>query len=457
MHPRTRLGLLVGGLVLVGAVVLASPAASPDPGEVGEPARTEATVKFVEPVPDGTTQLWPFTSRAESFDRATLPINVVVREDAAFVRGLLTKEGVGQQVEAAEAGEGDAIENESEWDESMPVQEHEEPAGIEWGRGHGANRYTYVRTTDDSRWLAQTDQLRDGSYFGSQYHLRLYGYDTGNTSWTAIQAHHEHWDWFRLRHTVDGVSSAQHYVERDFVDRGLLRGISRERYANGGAIDADGWVTVVDIESRQAPGLERASDKVGSPPTRNGAVLGLSILGLPVLGLPVLGLPVLGLVLATRTRLYPESTGVLGRLTPYHLGLFASTALLVVLVRAGGIVLEQALPGAPPWIVGTPVFLLLVVGYPAVAVLFGRRLPSEEAFAAAVLGMGAGILADYSYIGVTALPYDAVVQRLVLLFGLGLLAAGGTRWAESTLARHKYRLAGLGIWVGAILKPLLGL
>lgn len=60
-------------------------------------------------------------------------------------------------------------------DERMLARGHDEPAGIEWGRGHGANRYTFVRTEDGGRWMAQTDQLRDGSYFGVQYHLRLYG------------------------------------------------------------------------------------------------------------------------------------------------------------------------------------------------------------------------------------------------------------------------------------------
>lgn len=447
MDPRMRLGLLVGGLVVVGVLVLASPISAPAPDEVGEPTRTEATVRFVDPAPAGPAKLWPYTSRAESFDRATLPINVIVRADPASVRRLLTNEGAGQRV-----GQGSENTNERPWVERMPVHKHDEPADVEWSQGHGSIRYTYVRGEDGGRWMAQIDQLRDGSYFGSQYHIRIYGTGTGNGSWTAIQSHHEHWDWFRLRHTVDGVSTAQHYVERDLVDKGQLRGLSRERYANGGAIDADGWVTVVDIESRAPPRSERALPEQGSQSPLDATALGLSVLGLSVLGLPAFGL-----VLAAHTRLDPESPGVLGRLTPTHLALFVSTALLVPLVRAGGIGAEQAVPGAAPWLVGTPFFLLLVLGYPALAVLFGRRLPSEEAFAAAVVGMGAGILADYSYIGVTALPYDAIVHRLFLIFGLGMIAAGGTRWAEGTLARHKYRLLGLGIWVGAILKPLLGL
>lgn len=196
MHPRTRLGLLIGGLVLVGVLVLASPVTNQNPGEVGEPTRTEATVRFVEPAHDGTVELWPFTSRAESFDRTTLPINVVVREDAETVRRVLTNEG------------SRALrENDGEWETRIPEGEHDEAAGIEWGLGHGANRYTFVRTPDGGWWMAQSEQLRDGSYFGSQYHLRIYA-PASSDRWTAIQAHHEHYDWFRLRHTVDTVSGA---------------------------------------------------------------------------------------------------------------------------------------------------------------------------------------------------------------------------------------------------------
>lgn len=430
MHPRTRLGLLVGGLVLVGVFVLASPIANQNPGEVGEPTRTEETVRFVQPAQNGTVELWPFTSRAESFDRATLPINVVVREDAATVRRILTNER-----------SGTPRENDSEWETRMPEREHDEPAGIEWGRGHGANRYTYVRTSGGGQWMAQADQLRDGSYFGSQYHLRIYTPASTNR-WTAIQAHHEHWDWFRLRHSVGSVSSAQHHVERDLMDKRVVADVSRERYANGGAVDADGWVTVADLRPNVARGVEPDSGARGTRSPSNVAPLGL---------------PVLGLVLAAHVRVNAEATGVFGRLTRYHLALFASTAMLMPLVRAGGIAVEQLLPGVSPWVVGAPFFLLLVLGYPALAVLFGRHLPAEDGFATAALGMGVGILADYAYLEVTALPYDAVTQRFLLLLGLGLIAAGGTRWAEEPLRRHKYRLVGLAVWFGFIVKPLLGL
>lgn len=432
MDPRMRIGVLVGVLVLVAALVLASPATTPDRGETSTSTRTEATVKYVRPSGNSTVELWPFTSRAPSFDRATLPINLVLREDPDTVRRLLTNEGGHPRATGAD-----------EWNETVPARAHEPPAGIEWGRGHGANRYTFVRTADGGHWQAQGDQLRDGSYFGTQYHLRVYGVDSGSTAWTAIQAHHEHWDWFRLRHTVDSVSGAQHHVERDLADRRVIRDISRQRFGNGGAIDADGWATVVDLEPSAALDTTTEVDN----PARSG----------PGPGGAAIVLPVLGLVLAARTRLDPEDAGILARLDRDHVTLVGSTVALLPLVRAGGILLDRTFPGTPPWVLGAPLFLGLVVGYPAMAHTFGRDLPAEEAFAAAVLGMGAGILIDYSYTGVTALPYDAVVQRVVLLCGLGLIAAGGTRWAERPLARHRYRLVGLAIWVWAIAKPILGL
>lgn len=431
MRPRTRLGVLVGAFVLVGALVLGSPAATPESGEVHEPSGAETSRTLVQPGPDSTVELWPYTSRTRTFEPAGLPINVVVGSDAETVRQLLVADGA-VHWNATGAGVGPDVR--------AGVGRDVRP-GIEWRPGHGADRYTYVRTADGGRWLAQTHQLRDGSYFGTQYHVRVYAVETDDTPWTVAQAHHEHWDWFRLRHTVDSVAGAQYHLENDLVDKGLEENISRERYGNGGAIDADGWVTVVEPRTN-------ASDRASDGPDRRGPPL-------PPAG-GVLALSIVGAVLAVDARLDRGSAGVPGRLGRHHVALSVSTALLLPVVRVGGVTVEGALPGMSPYLVGAPFYLLLVIGYPALAVHYGRRLPSEDAFAAAVLGMGTGIMVDYAYLGVTALPYDAIVHRFVLLFGLGMIAAGGTRWATDALARHRYRLVGLVVWIGAILHPLVG-
>ncbi|MFC7194450.1 hypothetical protein ACFQL4_06885 [Halosimplex aquaticum] len=65
-------------------------------------------------------------------------------------------------------------------------------------------------------WIDETYQLHDGKYFASRYHLRVYESPYESDEWVAIQAHSDHWDWFRLRHTVHDTENAQDYVESEF-------------------------------------------------------------------------------------------------------------------------------------------------------------------------------------------------------------------------------------------------
>lgn len=126
------------------------------------------------------------------------------------------------------------------------------------------------------------------------------------------------------------------------------------------------------------------------------------------------------------------------------------------MVRIGAVATERAYPRLSPVVLGGPFYVLLVVGLPACALAFGRHVSSEDGFTASVLGMGTGVMLDYAYLGLTVVPYGALVQRLVLLSGLGLIAAGGTRWATEPVPRHRYHTVGLAVWVGALLWPLLG-
>lgn len=437
LSARSRLLLL---LVVLSAVLVFATVSPGIEGDPVEPKRPE-DVRLVEPASNGSEHLWPYTSRTRAFEGATLPINVVVRSEAATVRQVLVASG---------ASPGSALywnATAEQWEAHQTDGEAVviNGTGVQWGKSPGAARYTYVRTDGQERWMDATYQLHDGAYFGTRHHLRLYEGGTDAHRWTAVQAHHEYWDWFRLRHNVDSLATARHHVERDFMGTGLLADISRKRYANGGALDADGWVTVIDLNELVTRGPKPQSL------TPLWAVL-------PGIGLWVLifGTGRISRSLADARTAFRHGVGGT-RISRHHLALFVATALLPLVVRVGAITAERALPHTSPVVVGGPFYLLLVVGLPVCALVFGRLLPTDDAFAAAVLGMGTGLMIDYAYLGIVTLRYGAVVQRFVLLFGLGLIAAGGTRWAATSLVRHHYRIVGLVVWVGALLWPLLGL
>ena len=56
----------------------------------------------------------------------------------------------------------------------------------------------------DGEWLQQRYQLHGGTYLGTRHHIRAFA-PSERPQWTALQAHSEHWDWFRLRHIVTDV------------------------------------------------------------------------------------------------------------------------------------------------------------------------------------------------------------------------------------------------------------
>lgn len=431
---RYRPVLLAVALLVAGLFLPASPLVERTPPD----ERTIEDVRFVQLGGEESTLLWPYTSRGRTFDQATLPINVVVHDDATTVYWLLVSTPEEQRLY---------------WNGSSGVWRPGDPdrgnvtvngTGVYWTESSGSDRYTFMMDGGSRLWTDATYQIHDGSYFGSRYHLRLYEGGTGKNASTAIQAHREYWNWFRLRHEVVSLARARNHVERDFLGTGLVTEMRHERWANGGAIDADGWVTVITLRERVTAGPDRLDP---GPP-----------LGRPGLVVPLLGLAATAYltgVLATG-REYVERLRR-SRLSRRRLVLFGSTALLPLIVRSGAIAVERAVPEASPTVVGGPFYLLLVLGLPGAALLIGRHLRPAEGFSLCVLGMGTGVMADYAYLGLTVIPFGVLVQKLVLLFGLGLIGAGGARWSSRPLDRHRYHTVGAAIWAGALLWPLLGL
>ncbi|MGM0398901.1 MAG: hypothetical protein ACQEQY_07895 [Halobacteriota archaeon] len=177
---------LVALLVLSGGI----------PGDQSGSGRGEVEVRGLYNVSNGT-QLWPYTSTAHDVETRTLPINVYVNKSPAETRDILV----------GDAQHWDEVDAEREGDgESYSV--------ARWGAATGADRYAAVYADGTgSVWLGEEFQLEDGRYLGTREHIRIYGRFDG--SWSAIQAHGEYWDWFRLRHTVVDLDRARDGVVRD--------------------------------------------------------------------------------------------------------------------------------------------------------------------------------------------------------------------------------------------------
>ncbi|WP_255151084.1 hypothetical protein [Halorarius halobius] len=380
------------GSALLLAVLVAASLAAVAPGAAGDHADPAAAGEVALVGVEGHDgQLWPYTSRARAFGTATLPVNLLVEADAETVALVLV----------ADESDRWTVEHGGETREVRG-------AGGAWTATTGATRYSYVETVDGGRWVTETRQLHDGTYLGARLHVRLYQVGTGESAWTAVQAHGEHWDWFRLRHTVGSVADARYAVEHEFYGTGAVDTVHRVRVGNGGALDADGWVTVVD---------------------------------------PVGGLLVAGALVARRRDAVAAFRSAVAAGTR-HGPLAAALLAAPVGVRALAVAGETTLALAPK-LVAAPGYLALAVGVPLVAARLGRHRRPGEAFAVAAATLGVGFCLDYALLGVTRLPLAVVGHRVALVVGVGLLAAGAP-------GRSRRSLAGAGVWVAALAWALVG-
>jgi hypothetical protein len=373
---RYRRILPLVALVATGLVGTAFVGPSPPPGD-GAPA-ADRLVR-----PDGTgSYVWPYTSRRRSVDGRTLALNVLVRGDPVQVRRALE-------------GRSDVDWTAVEGDADVAV------GGSPWRPARGAARYTYVTSDTDGggRWVTAAYQLGTGAYLGRRVHVRAYPAPSGN--WTALQAHAEYWDWFRLRHTVTGVAAGGRFVERDLRDEPFVAGVSREYHGLGGG-GGDGWLTVIEF----APAA--------------------FLLGLV---LPVVG--------RSRATLADASLPV-------------AVVALVLGVRAAGVVAEGLVPTADPKLFAAVLYPVLAVGAPAVAARLARGRPPTRTALLAAAGLGAGVLLDLGGVGVTVLPVRLALHRIALAGALGLLAFGAARADRRTVA------LGAAAWVLALAAPLAG-
>lgn len=189
------LAVVVVGLALSG--FFAGPTAEPAPGDVADDSLISVA---------GDYRLWPHTSRSRSVEGRTLAINLVFHADADATRAAI---------------EGDAAAN---WEETDPDEaaatvddgdQVREFVARDWRDAHSSLRYSYVEGPTGGAWLTETFELHDGRYLGVRDHLRAYEAPDG--SYTAIQAHAEYYDWFRLRHTVPDIDAPATRLEGEFT------------------------------------------------------------------------------------------------------------------------------------------------------------------------------------------------------------------------------------------------
>ena len=437
--------MLAIATIVVVVLLLSSP--STGLGETdAHNADAPPNVRLVSIQEDSSRLLWPYTSRQRSFDTATLPINVIVKHDPSFVRSILMESDtvewtVTENVSAERIANGSSDGNASTAVESGVTING---TRIEWTDADGSTRYTYVHAngTGEGRWIDEYVQLHDGTYLGSRYHIRMYEGGSGPNAWTAMQVHREHWDWFRLRHTVDSVDGAREYIEAEFRNSPIRLEIGRTWFANRGPLDSDGWVTTIELFYRD----------LRQPMILFGPVF--------LFGFVATGLTGNSLLRAIRSALGTWLDDE--RFDVRHLVLLVSLFSVVLGVRVGAVAVENWAPGLSPKIIAGVFYPMLVVGTPVVAIAFARGLDQGASAVAAAVGFGMGILADYVYLDVAALPVEVVVHRAILVGAVAVFAAAGASESpvgirDDGVSANTLLVIGAIVWIGALLIPLLDL
>jgi hypothetical protein len=415
------LGVVAIGLAASGAFTETTdgPGTGPIEGPPGDRPVSESELLSV----DGEYELWPYTSRTESATGRTLAINVVFENDPESVVAALRDESDSQWEEPSESGTTESEPNAttegvnaSEINASdVDAELVEEVVTTDWQRAHGSTRYVYFEDeTGEGVWTDETAQLHAGTYLGTRYHVRAYGSPDG--TYTAVQAHGEYYDWFRLRHTVTDVSESARTVEDEFIASDAE--VRREyRGIEGGR--SDGWLSVIHLAAL----LPVAA--VLRPETRRSIRRAVSRMRAD----------------AVRHR----DAALLGfGLAAVYLG-----------VRAAGVALETAYPVLPPKLIAAPLYLVIAAGLPLLSWHVGSRCDPVAAFLGAAVGLGGGFLVDLASLGVAA-PPDLLAHRLAVLAAIGIIAAGRASDGDSPFVENGVAIVGVAAWILVLALPLAG-
>ena len=389
-----RTTVVVGLLVVAVGLALSGAFGGPPTEEPSSTVSEESLIAV-----EGDYRLWPYTSRSTSVRGRTLAINVVFHADAETTRAAI--EG-GAETDWQET-------NETEAETTADAEQVRAFVERDWADARSSTRYGYVEGPAGGVWLTETFELHDGTYLGARDHVRAY--ESPDGAYTAIQAHEEYYDWFRLRHTVPGIDDAAVRLEDEFIHGEVDAEVRREyRGVEGGW--SDGWISVIELAS-----LATVAGVLLRRRTRAAAV-----------------------DLARRVR--REATrhadaAVLG----------AALGAVVVGVRVAGVSLEALYPALPPKAIAGALYLALVVGIPGLVVARAQNCDPTAAGLAVPLGLGAGFVLDFAALGI-AVPPGLLVHRIALLAATGVVAVGRATADRPVLA------AGLLAWTVGLVLPL---
>jgi len=401
---RTR--LLVAFLLVIAVGALGS--AFLGPRQVDE-GRSPPPDQLIEPV-EGDTYVWPYTSRSRSTEGRTLALNVVIVGTPPEVRSVLTdRSGL----------EWSATEGDQSLNESRSVSP--------WRAARGAARYTYVGSHDGTgKWVESDYQLAAGTYLGSRTHIRAY--PGPSEDWTALQTHTEYWDWYRLRHSVTGVSEGARSLEGDLRDEPFVGEVRRVYHGQAGG-GSDRWLTVIELTAR--------TRMVGTDP---GTGVDASTTAAGALAIA----PVVAALAGLRSA---------GRDRREHLRAAAlplAVVAIVLGVRTAGVAAEGLLPAVNPKVFAGVLYPILVAGPFVAIVVLARDRPAARTALLTAGGLGAGFVFDLSVVGVRVVPVRLVLHRTALVGALGLFTLGIAGSDRRTAA------AGLAAWIGLLAASLAG-
>ena len=403
-------------IALLFVVVLAISGGSVGTAELVDSGGEDDTIE-TERLDDGT-ELWPYTSRAESVEERTLAINLLIYGDAGATERFLREQTVGdwEELDEEEADQRPGDDANLVGNQST----------LAWGSADGAVRYVWVDPPyDEPRWLSESYQLKDGTYLGDRHHVRAYT-DPVEGEWTALQAHQEYWDWFQLRHSVHTIEESQAYVELEFLDHWAVEQLSREHVGNDRSSDSDGWMTVIEL--------------------REGALAAV----VAALALGSFGVATREPARTVRRWWRDESV----QTAVSSLLVIAAIVALYTVVRVGAVAAELRFPETDPKLIAAVFYPLLVCGLPIVAYLSSRQLGSTYAFTAAVIGFVVAVFLDLTSLGVTSLTLHTFVHRIALAVAIGFIAAGASQSARRPGIEPGHVRTGVLLWLIAVVVPL---
>ncbi|WP_226482632.1 hypothetical protein [Natrinema amylolyticum] len=462
------------------------------------PAQTEQTEQRTPELvsfDDSESSFWEYLSPTKRFQKRS-PINVVVRGDIDDIERVLTDADSGDWSEINESEEealpetysltgGNASDNETQpanatangtqpdaevddattannsstnaTDEDAAEESQGPIPNLNWGQADGGTRYAYVDPgpNESGYWTTETRQLEDGDYFGQRYHIRLYESPNEDDNWVAMQTHSEHFDWFTLRHRVHGSQDAQTKVEADFMKHprvDVQEDVTRIYLDNRNSADADGWATLVELA-----GLLVVPTLVGVRAGRRGISASSGTERSTSTGEHI----------AERT---PDAiddrltdvdrqrlAAAYARLEAGHVLLVFTILALYLGVRMGGLALERQAAFLTPHQIAGLLYPVIGVGIPVATYLLARGLTRRlDAAVVAAGSLAVAVWLDYSLLGVSSLPVDVVVQRMLVVVALGLIAGGAAKRASRSSKFNDMLLIGTTMWLLVLVGTLFG-